>query len=263
MRHAIALLVPALCWMPFDAARAEPFAFTAVLEIQASVGTSALSFPLLSVETAGVADITSGVVHIAAGEISAAVPTASGFGGTLVNGSATFSAGGAGAGATCPLVMEQEVCIQGGGFGGAMRLAGISQLGQAFSVWGVGGSHVGATTSGLTRAEQATRWTAGEGTAAFYVTEIDPGTPFAISDVGTFRGLPSTYGGPGPAGFSVVTPVVVTADLAGSSKDVRALAKLRVDFKPSKPLPIGGAGALAILLVLAGIGRLRRRSRVS
>jgi len=256
MRYGIALLASLFVLAPPGFAHAEVVRFTGVLEIQASVGVSFDGFQLLSVDVTGAAEIDGGVVRIEAAEFSAVVPNVSGFGGTLVNGPATFSAAGAGPGASCPLTRMQEICIDGGAFGGVMALGGVTHEGQALSVWGLGGIHTGSTASGVTRAEEGTRWTEGNASAWYYVPEIDPGTPFLLSGVGTFRGLPSTFAGVGLPGFSLVTPMVVTAALPTSSKNVRAVATLRVDFD-AKPVPIGGAGVLAVLLVIAGMVRLR------
>jgi len=254
MRYRIALLVSLLVWAPLSAAHAELFPFTAVLEIRASVGAEPASFELLSLQTTGTAEVSNGVVRIPAGVLSAVVPGLSGFGGALVNGPATFSAGGAGSGSTCPLIRMQEICIDGGGFGGVMALAGVTHQGQALSVWGLGGTSVGSTVSGLTRMEEGTRWTEGSAFALFYIPEIDP-TPFGITEVGTFRGLPNTFVGTGLPGFSLVTPMVVTADSFVSLDNARAVAKLRIDFGP-RPVPLGGTGVIAVLLALAGVMRL-------
>lgn len=257
MRFRGALLVSLLALAPLAPARAERVAFSGILEVRASVGTSPYDFELLSVAVAGMAEVDAGVVKIPASELSAAVPGVSGFGGTLVNGPATFSAGGAGPGSTCPLIGTQEICIDGGGFGGVMALAGVTHEGQALAVWGLGGANAGSTASGLPRIEQGTRWTEGNASAWYYIFEIDA-TPFAITAAGTFRGLPGTHTATGPAGFSLVTPMVVTANLGSSTKNVRAMANLRVDFDV-QPAPIGGAGIIATLLVLAGLARSRRR----
>jgi hypothetical protein len=255
MRRAVALLAPLLLSMAATLAGAEQVPFSAVLEIRASAGQDLYGFPLLSAQATGVAEIEAGVVRLPAGELSALVPGLSGFGGTLVNGPATFSAAGAGPGSSCPLTQVQEVCIGGGGFGGVMALNGVSQEGQALAVWGLGGSSVGSTSSGLSRVEEGTRWTQGTASAWYYVLEVDPGTPFLLSDVGSFRGLPSTFAGEGLPGFSVVTPLVVTADLPTSMKNARAVAKLRIDFGGA-PVPIGGVWVLALLLALIGAMRL-------
>jgi hypothetical protein len=260
MRYGIALLTSLFVLAPPSLSHAEVARFTGVLEIQASVGVSVDSFQLLSVDVAGAADIDGGVVRIDAGEFSAVVPNASGFGGTLINGPATFSAAGAGSGSSCPLIGMQEICIDGGAFGGVMALGGVTHEGQALSVWGLGGTHTGSTASGISRAEEGTRWTEGNASAWYYVLEIDPATPFLLSGVGTFRGLPGTFAAVELPGFSLVTPMVVTADLPTSSKNVRAVAMLRVDFD-AKPVPTGGAGILAILLVSAGMARLRLTRR--
>ena len=220
------------------------------------MGVSVDSLQLLSVDVAGAADIDAGVVKIDAAEFSAVVPNVSGFGGTLINGPATFSAAGGGPGSSCPLIAMQEICIDGGAFGGVMALGGVTHEGQALFVWGLGGTHTGATASGIERVEEGTRWTEGSASAWYYVPEIDPATPFLLSGVGTFRGLPGTFAGAGSPGFSLVTPMVVTADLPTSSKNVRAVARLRVDFD-AKPVPTGGAGILALLLAGAGMARLR------
>jgi len=254
MRYRGALLASLFILAPPGVANAELFPFTAVLEISASVGADPLQFDLLSVQATGTAEISGGVVRIPAGALSAIVPDLSGFGGALVNGPATFSAGGAGPGSTCPLSHMQEICIDGGGFGGVMALAGVTHEGQALSVWGLGGTRVGSTASGLTRIEAGTRWTQGDASAWYYIPELDP-TPFRLREVGTFRGLPSTFAGAGLAGFSLVTPMVVTADQFTSADNARAVAKLRIDFG-AKPVPVGGAGIIAVLLALAGAMRL-------
>lgn len=256
MYYGLVLLVPLLVLAPVRIARAELVPFTGVLEIRTSVGTNPGSFQLLSVEAAGVAEIDGGVVRIPGGEFSAIVPNLSGFGGTLANGPATFAASGAGAGSSCPLTQTQEICIDGGGFGGLMALGGLTHAGQMLSVWGLGGSSPGSTASGVPRVEEGTRWTEGNAAAWYYVVEVDPATPFVLSDVGSFRGLPSTFAGEGLPGFSLVTPMVVTAGLPGSSKNVRAIAALRIDFG-ERSVPVGGAGILAVLLGLAGVMRLR------
>ena len=103
MRYGIALLTSLFVLAPPSLAHAEVVRFTGVLEIQASVGVSVDSFQLLSVDVTGAAEIDGGVVRIDAGEFSAVVPNVSGFGGTLVNGPATFSAAGGGPGSSCPL----------------------------------------------------------------------------------------------------------------------------------------------------------------
>jgi hypothetical protein len=254
MRYRAALLVSLFIWAPLSVAHAELFPFTAVLEIRASVGAEPASFELLSLQTTGTAEVDGGVVRIPSGVLSAVVPGLSGFGGALLNGPATFSAGGAGPGSTCPLARMQEICIDGGGFGGVMALAGVTHEGQALSVWGLGGTSVGSTASGLTRTEEGTRWTEGRASAWYYIFEID-GTPFRLREVGTFRGLPSTFTGTGLPGFSLVTPMVVTADSFVSLDNARAVAKLRIDFGP-RPVPLGGAGVIAVLLALAGVMRL-------
>ena len=92
-----------------------------------------------------------------------------------------------------------------------------------------------------------------------YVPEIDP-TPFAITDAGTFRGLPSTYTGAGDSGFTLVTPMIVTTDLPVSLHNVRAVAKLRIDFTTTS-VPIRGALVLAISFVMIGMAQLRRQRR--
>jgi hypothetical protein len=242
-------------------ARAETVPFDASIQIRASVGQDPVGFELISLHASGNAEIDGGVVRFPAGAVSGPIPTLSGFGGTLANGSATFSASGAGAGSTCPLsfASPQEICIDGGGFGGVMALSGITQEGQALAVWGVGGTGM-ATVSGVPRTVEGTRWTRGGASAYFLVTELDPVTPFLLSGAGTFRGLPSTYEGPGLPGFSLVTPMVATAQLAGSSKNVRALATLRIDFTPAA-VPLGGPGVLAALLLATGVSAARSGAR--
>lgn len=242
-------------------AASEVVPFSGILEVRASVGASPDPFLLLAVDVTGTAEIDGGIVSIAAGELTAVVPNVSGFGGTLVNGAASFAAAGAGPGSSCPLADWQEICIAGGGFGGVMALAGFTHEGQALTVWGRGGVEVGSTASGVVRTEEGTLWTEGNASAWYYVPEIDP-TPFAILAAGSFRGLPSTITGGVVPGFSLVTPMVVTASLPNSSKNVRAVATLRIDLGVS-PVPIGGVGALALLLTLAGLARLPVRPRPS
>jgi len=253
MRYSAALLVLLPLWVSVDA-RAEMVAFSGRVDIRASVGTSPESFELLSVAVSGFAEIDAGAVRIQAGALSVPVPTLSGFGGNLANGPATLSPGGAGSGASCPLTSIQEICIAGGGFGGVMRLGGVTHLGQELVVWGQAGSHSGSTASGIDRVEDATRWTQGAAVAWYFIPEIDP-TPFTLAGVGTFRGLPGTFMGTGPAGFSVVTPMVVTAGSASSANNARAIAEFTIDFEP-EALPVGGSGALVLLLLLAGVARL-------
>lgn len=258
MRCAVTLLAPLLACLPPSLALAEQVPFTAVLEIRASVGTSTESFPLLSLETAGVAAVDAGVVRIPAAELTGLVPELSGFGGSLVNGPATFQAGGAGAGSSCPLTQVQEVCIEGGGFGGVMQLGGVSQAGQAIPVWGVEGTGTGSTASGVPRTVRGRRWTQGNAAVWYYVTEVDPATPFLLSASGSFRGLPSTFAGEGLPGFSLVTPVALTSALPTSEQNVRGIAVLRIDF--ARPVPVGGIGVLALLLGALGAARLKRRA---
>jgi hypothetical protein len=139
MRHRttahglMALLVSA----PVGAARAELFPFTGVLEVSASVGIDpGEGFDLLSTAVSGNADVSEGVVKIPAGVLAAAVPDLSGFGGGLVNGPLTFSFGdaGPGPGPSCGVGPFPVICIDGGGFGGAMPLDGVTHAGQELSV---------------------------------------------------------------------------------------------------------------------------------
>jgi hypothetical protein len=249
-RHRIAIALLLAAGIPGVAA-ADPYPFTAVLEIEASVGMDPEPFELLSVQRSGVAEIQAGVVTLPAGLLSVAVPGLAGFGGTLVNGPGSFSAGGAGAGSTCSLIETQEVCIAGGGFGGVMALDGVTHESQSLAVWGVGGSSVGATPGGVPRTVEGTRWTQGAASAWYYVPELDP-TPFVLDGVGTFRGLPGTHMGPGVPGFSLVTPMVVTTRIPTSEGNARAVARLRIDFGPIA-VPTAGGGVLAALLALAGV----------
>lgn len=242
----LSLLIGLSLALPVRAAEV-PFAGT--LEIIASVGTDPYDFRLLSVPVAGQADVSGDVVRIGAGQINAAIPAISGFGGTLVNGPGTFSAGGAGAGSTCPLVALQEVCIDGGGFGGGMRLSGVTQLGQPLAVWGLSGTIAGQTASGVPRDEQGRLWTQGHASAWYYIYEIDA-TPFAVMSSGTFRGLPGTAAG--DAGFSLVVPMIVHAHNGSSLRNARAIARLRVDFVP-RAVPLGAVGLLGAALVALGI----------
>jgi hypothetical protein len=139
-----------------------------------------------------------------------------------------------------------------------MQLGGITQDGQLISVWGSGGTSIGSTASGVQRSVQGTRWTQGNAAVWYYVLEIDPGTPFVLSDTGSFRGLPSTFSGEGLPGFSLVTPVALTSELSTSEANVRGIARLRIDF--ARPVPVGGVGLLALLLGALGAMRLRRPS---
>lgn len=236
--------------------------FHGTLEITVSTGTMPGSFQLLSVPVSGTAEVTGTTVRIAAGEISAAVPAIAGFGGTLVNGAARFSTGGAGARSTCPLLLVQEVCIGGNGFGGAMALAGVTQAGQSLVAWGLGTMQTGMTASGLSRVEQARLWTEGNASAWYFIPEVDP-TPFVIAQVGSFRGLPATQ--MEDAGFSLVTPLAVTAASVSTADNVRVVARLRIDFAP-RPVPLAGACLVAALLALTGSYRLaapQRRTRAA
>ncbi len=142
-----------------------------------------------------------------------------------------------------------------------MLLGGVQHAGQALVVWGAGGTNVASTSSGLARTEAAKLWTEGSADAWYYVPEIDP-TPFLISQVGTFRGLPSTFAGPGDPGFTLVTPMMVTADLPVSIHNVRGVARLRIDFNTIS-VPTAGAAALAILLAVVGMAQLRRQRSYS
>jgi hypothetical protein len=241
--------------IPARAVDAAEVPFVGTLEILASVGLDVYDQTLLSVPIQGIADVSGSVVRIPSGEITAPVPPISGFSGTLVNGPATFSVGGAGAGSTCPLVELQEACIEGGGFGGVMRLSGVLHDGQALEVWGRSGSNPGMTSAGLSRTELARNWTEGHATAFYYILETDI-TPFAISATGTFRGLPASA--PENVGFSLVTPMIVTSAGPSSLHNVRTLTRLRIDFSP-RPVPLGALGPLVAVLVLVGLAHLRHR----
>ena len=258
----VALLVSA----PMSAARAELVTFTGLLQVQASVGADPGTFELLSTGVSGTADVSGGVVKVPAGIFAVSVPRLSGFGGEFVNGSVTFSFGGAGPGPgpTCGLYFVQEICIDGGGFGGVMPLKGVTQAGQGLSVWGTGGTSTASTISGVERQVQGTPWTTGMASIWFYIPEIDV-TPFRIDATGTFRGLPSTFMGAGPPGFSLVTPMMITANLPSSTNNVRAIAKLRLDLgERPVPVPVAGPGALGILAILLGVvGCLRLRRAVT
>lgn len=135
-----------------------------------------------------------------------------------------------------------------------MSLEGATHRGQDLVVWGMGGSNVASTASGVGRTEEGTPWTQANAAAWYYIPEMDL-TPFAIQEVGTFRGLPGTFTGPGNAGFSLVTPMIVTSTLPASNLHVRAMARLRLDFiTPS--VPIGGTAALVAAILVAGAARL-------
>ncbi len=141
-----------------------------------------------------------------------------------------------------------------------MLLEGVQHDGQALVVWGAGaaGTHVGSTSSGLTRTEAGTLWTEGVAAAWFYVPEIDP-TPFTIHQSGTFRGLPSTFAGSGDPGFTLVTPMIVSSsDVSGSIHNARGIARLRIDFVGT-PVPTAGAALLAMLLAAVGMAQLKRQ----
>lgn len=239
------------------ASHAVPTRFSGTLRLLGSVSTTPDPFLLLSVPIAGTADVSGTVVQIPAGAIQAAIPSIANFGGTLVNRAATFSMSGAGTGSTCPLLAMQEVCIDGGGFGGSMQLAGVTHLGQEMEVWGSDGTNPGMTASGLPRTEKARPWTQGRAQAAFYIFEIDA-TPFSISGTGSFLGLPGTA--PGDAGFSLVTPMVVTSQATTSLNNMRAIASLRIVFTPPA-VAASSAEILAVCLVLIGVFYLHRLHR--
>lgn len=251
-----------LAWagVPSASARAELLPFTGELAIEASVATELGATQLVTVQATGVAEVDGGVVRLPAGAFTAMVAGLPGFGGTLTSGPATFSPGGAGPGTPCPSTAIQFACIDGAGFGGAAALEGVTHLGQPLEVFGLGGTHVGMTASGVPRVEEAERWTTGHAEAYFIVQEVDPGTPFLIEGTGTFRGLPGTFTGTGPAGFTVVTPMVVTADLPDSSRNVRAIARLRIDFG-ARPVPLAGSAVVAVVLAALGAARLGQVSR--
>jgi hypothetical protein len=255
MRHTVHWAVALLVSAPMSAARAELVSFTGVLELRASVGTDPGTFELLSTSVSGTADLSGGIVKIPAGALAFAVPDVSGFGGEFVNGPVTLSFGGAGPGPgpTCGLYFFPEICIDGGGFGGVMALDGVTHAGQGLAVWGAGGTSTDSTIGGVMRRVHGTPWTTGMASIWFHVPEIDP-TPFRIDSTGSFRGLPSTFMGTGPAGFSLVTPMLVIANLPGSTHDLRAIARLRLDFDDQAvPVPVGGAGALVLLAGLLGV----------
>lgn len=255
-RNATSLIATLLLFAATPAL-AGSFPFTGSLEIVTSVG-GPTETQLVSIAVSGTAQIDAGVVVIPAGAISAAIPNLSGFSGTLMNAAASFSAGGGGPGSSCPLIAIQEICIPGGGFGGAMRLEGVQQAGQALVVWGSTGTNLGATSGAIARVEAATYWTQGAASVWYYIPESDP-TPFTMMAEGSFRGLPSTFTGPGAAGFSLVTPMMVTSGMPVSTHNVRSVATLRVDFEPAS-VPTGGFALLAILFAGAGMWRLARGS---
>jgi hypothetical protein len=244
-------------------ARGELVPFTATLTIRVSLGLDTGSSQLLSVSESGMASVSSGVVQIPSGVFDETVPAVSGFGGMVVNVVGSFSPGGAGPPLSCPLTTD-NACVSGGGFGGGMALGGITQKGQGMSIWGVGGSAVDSTASGDQRVVRAAPWSTGTAEAWFYVLELDPGTPFLLSDQGSFRGLPSTISGTGPAGFTMVTPVVVTSlsNPGSSVNNVRGVARLRIDFEPElDSVPVLGSGIVAFLLCSYGTLILARGRR--
>jgi hypothetical protein len=256
------ILVLALVALAGEVPAAE-WPFTGQLEIRTSIGTNPANGQLLVVPLSGVAEIEAGVLKIPAGAISAPVPDLFGFGGTLMNAPGTFSPGGAGPGASCPLVELQEICIDGGGFGGSMRLDGLTQAGQDLERFGSPGTNVGVTMSGKIRTEAGTRWTQGHASVWFFIPEIDP-TPFILAGVGSFRGLPSTFTGEGQAGLTLVTPMRVTfanPSPSGEPSDpnVRALARLRIDFA-AEPVPIAAAVAAIVAALLTGFGVVHLRA---
>lgn len=236
------------CLVANHAANAEPRPFTATLEIRASADAG-FEFPLLSTSGTGVADVTGGFVKIPAGVLSELVPAMAGFGGTVVNGPLTFSASGVGAGQICSFIAIQELCWDGGGFGGVMRLDGITRSGVPFEPFG----EPGTGQSGIV---EGGPWTTGSASVFYFIPETDP-TPFAIIDAGSFRGLPSTE--PANAGFSTVTPAMLTTNLAGSTGNARISAKLRIDFP--KAVPLGVAGSLAPILAALGVAAALRGRR--
>ena len=93
----------------------------------------------------------------------------------------------------------------------------------------------------------------------YFIPEIDP-TPFLRRRTGSFRGLPSTFTGRGDAGFTFVTPMMVTSDLPTSAHDVRTVATLRIDFTTTN-VPTRRAGVLAILLALGRRGAAEAPTR--
>ena len=242
---------------PAAAASAEFIHYEASLQLYVSVGLMNQEVRMVDAAFSGLADVEAGVVSIAAGDLSAPLPTGVGFdGGTLVNGALTFSIGGAGPGETCDLIAIQERCIRGGGFGGVMPLIGVRHLGQALDAWGADAITTGTTSMGHTRVVSATRWTTGTGEAWFHIYE----SPFLVSGMGSFAGLPSTATAPGELGFRVVTPMVVTANQISIEANVRGLATLTVRF-PSQPVPLTISTVLAGVLAAVGWARLRARSQ--
>lgn len=244
-------------------AAADPVDFDAVLTVEVSAGGNPGKYRLLETAFSGVADASGGVVKFPAGSLDVAVPDVAGFGGTLVNGPGTFRRGGSGPVANCADSSARKVCIEGGTFGGEMALSGVTQAGDALPGWGL--FHKGTVPVGRDASRQAVGagWTAGVAYAWYFIPDRDL-TPFRLDAAGTFRGLPSTFSGGGLPGFSLATPVVVHSSFGPSTADVRALARMRVDFVARRSdSSLGAVGLVAVVvaaLALVGAGWSLRRA---
>ncbi|MCP5060686.1 MAG: hypothetical protein GY937_28650 [bacterium] len=254
------VLLLLLAYAPTGSASAGPVAFNWQLRLEVNVGAgpnSSVQLPPLS--GTGIAQVSGGALSIAPGEIVAAIPTTMGFGGTISNGAGTFSSGAVSSGFACPSNAGQigvdTACVSSGGFGGLLSLSGLLHLGQGLSLWGLGGTNVGQTSSGLFRALQAAPWTTGFASAWYFLT-VDP-TPFVLADRGTFRGLPSTFAGPGLPGLSLVAPMVVYSPIAVLPENARGIATLSITFVPEPRVLLLGATAVFALLLSAPRPRIR------
>jgi hypothetical protein len=255
--------------LPSLAASAASVPIEAYLQLRISLGgTVADPFPapfvLLESTRSGLATLSSGQLQVSPALFDvplAARRSFTGFGGTLRNGPGAFFDGGAGSEFECSLNFSVDnACVSSRGFGGRMSLGGITHLGQGLTVWGEGGTSVGGVTLPailtVTRIIQAAPWTTGSAINWYYLP-IDP-TPFTFGGQGTFRGLPSTFTGTGPPGFTVVSPVV--GFFAPPEVNFRGVAELRIDFVPEPRLLLLSACGVCAGLAM-GCWRARRGER--